>query len=30
MSRILQQGSTWDDGGAQGPEELVHMGGAAE
>jgi hypothetical protein len=30
VSRIRQQGSARDDGGAQGPEELVHMGGAAE
>jgi hypothetical protein len=29
-SRIRQQGSAWDDGGAQGPEPSVHMGGAAE
>jgi hypothetical protein len=28
--RIRQQGSTWDDGGAQGPEPSVHAGGAAE
>jgi hypothetical protein len=27
-SRILQQGSAWDDGGAQGPEASVHVGGA--
>jgi hypothetical protein len=30
VSRICQQGSTWDDGGAQGPEPSVHTGGAAE
>jgi hypothetical protein len=29
-SRIRQQGSTRDDGGAQGPEPSVHAGGAAE
>jgi hypothetical protein len=29
-SRIRQQGSTRDDGGAQGPEPSVHSGGAAE
>jgi hypothetical protein len=29
-SRIRQQGSAWDDGGAQGPEASVHAGGAAE
>jgi hypothetical protein len=29
-SRIRQQGSAWDDGGAQGPEPSVHAGGAAE
>jgi hypothetical protein len=29
-SRILQQGSAWDDGGVQGPEPSVHAGGAAE
>jgi hypothetical protein len=29
-SRIRQQGSTRDDGGAQGPEASVHAGGAAE
>jgi hypothetical protein len=29
-SRIRQQGSAWDDGGAQGPEALVHAGGAAK
>jgi hypothetical protein len=28
-SRIRQQGSTWDDGGAQGSEASVHAGGAA-
>jgi hypothetical protein len=28
-SRIRQQGSAWDDGGAQGPEASVHTGGAA-
>jgi hypothetical protein len=28
-SRIRQQGSARDDGGAQGPEALVHAGGAA-
>jgi hypothetical protein len=28
-SRIRQQGSVWDDGGAQGPEAPVHAGGAA-
>jgi hypothetical protein len=28
-SRIRQQGSAWDDGGAQGPEASVHAGGAA-
>jgi hypothetical protein len=27
-SRIRQQGSAWDDGGAQGPEASVHAGGA--
>jgi hypothetical protein len=27
-SRIRQQGSTQDDGGPQGPEALVHAGGA--
>jgi hypothetical protein len=27
-SRIRQQGSTWDDGGAQGQEASVHAGGA--
>jgi hypothetical protein len=27
-SRIRQQGSTRDNGGAQGPEALVHAGGA--
>jgi hypothetical protein len=30
VSRIHQQGSAWDDGGAQGPEPSVHTGGAAE
>jgi hypothetical protein len=30
VSRIRQQGSVRDDGGAQGPEPSVHMGGAAE
>jgi hypothetical protein len=29
-SRIRQHGSARDDGGAQGPEPSVHMGGAAE
>jgi hypothetical protein len=29
-SRICQQGSARDDGGAQGPEASVHTGGAAE
>jgi hypothetical protein len=29
-SHIHQQGSARDDGGAQGPEPLVHAGGAAE
>jgi hypothetical protein len=29
-SRIRQQGSVRDDGGAQGPEPSVHAGGAAE
>jgi hypothetical protein len=29
-SRIHQQGSALDDGGAQGPEPSVHTGGAAE
>jgi hypothetical protein len=29
-SRIRQQGSARDDGGAQGPEPSVHMGGEAE
>jgi hypothetical protein len=29
-SRICQQGSARDDGGAQGPEASVHAGGAAE
>jgi hypothetical protein len=29
-SRIRQQGSARDDGGAQGPEASVHVGGAAE
>jgi hypothetical protein len=29
-SRICQQGSARDDGGAQGPEPSVHTGGAAE
>jgi hypothetical protein len=29
-SRIRQQGSTRDDGGAQSPEPSVHAGGAAE
>jgi hypothetical protein len=29
-SRIRQQGSAWDDGGAQGPEPSVHAGGVAE
>jgi hypothetical protein len=29
-SRIRQQGSARDDGGAQGPEAPVHAGGAAE
>jgi hypothetical protein len=29
-SRICQQGSVWDDGGAQGPEPSIHTGGAAE
>jgi hypothetical protein len=29
-SRIRQQGSARDDGGAQGPEALVHVGGAAK
>jgi hypothetical protein len=28
-SRIGQQGSAWDDGGAQGQEAFVHAGGAA-
>jgi hypothetical protein len=28
-SRIRQQGSAWDDGGAQGPEASVHIGDAA-
>jgi hypothetical protein len=28
-SRIRQQGSAQDDGGAQGPEASVHAGGAA-
>jgi hypothetical protein len=30
VSRIRQQGSTRDDGGAQGPDPSVHAGGAAE
>jgi hypothetical protein len=30
VSRIRQQRSARDDGGAQGPDELVHAGGAAE
>jgi hypothetical protein len=30
VSRIRQQGSARDDGGAQGPEPSVHAGGAAE
>jgi hypothetical protein len=29
-SRIRQQGSARNDGGAQGPEPSVHAGGAAE
>jgi hypothetical protein len=29
-SRIRQQGSAWDDGGAQGSEVSVHAGGVAE
>jgi hypothetical protein len=29
-SRIRQQGSAWDGGGAQGPEPSVHAGGTAE
>jgi hypothetical protein len=29
-SRIHQQGSAWDDGGAQGPVPSVHTGSAAE
>jgi hypothetical protein len=29
VSRIRQQGSAWDDGGAQGLEASVHAGGAA-
>jgi hypothetical protein len=29
-SRIRQQGSAWDNGGAQGPEPSVHMGGVPE
>jgi hypothetical protein len=29
-SRIRQQGSAWNDVGAQGPEPSVHAGGAAE
>jgi hypothetical protein len=29
-SRNHQQGSAWDDEGAQGPEPSVHTGGAAE
>jgi hypothetical protein len=29
VSRIRQQGSARDDGGAQGPEASVHAGGAA-
>jgi hypothetical protein len=29
-SRIRQQGSARDDGGAQGPEPSIHVGGAAE
>jgi hypothetical protein len=28
-SRIRQQGSAWDDGGAQGQEASVHAGGTA-
>jgi hypothetical protein len=28
-SRIRQQGSAWDDGGAQGQEASIHTGGAA-
>jgi hypothetical protein len=28
-SRICQEGSAWDDGGAQGPEASVHVGGTA-
>jgi hypothetical protein len=28
-SRIRQQGSVRDDGGAQGPEASIHTGGAA-
>jgi hypothetical protein len=28
-SLIRQQGSAWDDSGAQGPEASVHAGGAA-
>jgi hypothetical protein len=28
-SHIRQQGSEWDDGGAQGPEASVHAGGVA-
>jgi hypothetical protein len=28
-SRIRQQGSAWDDGGAQGPKASVHTGGTA-
>jgi hypothetical protein len=27
---MRQQGSVWDDGGAQGPEPSVHSGGTAE
>jgi hypothetical protein len=30
VSRIRQQGSARDDGGAQGPEPSVHAGGAAK
>jgi hypothetical protein len=29
-SHIRQQGSAWDDGGAQGPEPSVHAGGVTE
>jgi hypothetical protein len=29
-SRIRQQGSAWEDGGAQGPKPSMHTGGAAE